>query len=201
PPPAPPRVPEPAQSASAPARAPGGAVERPPGDGLPGPVKLAPAAPAAIPPQAAQGSTGLRQAPEEAPSPKTPATSQATVAGSPPPPLPFVRKDPVAEPGTGATSAAPPPPASPPPTDAARGSAQPATGETLPRLSLDVLVYSDVPAERLVFINGRKYVEGQAMASDSIVEQITPDGAILRYQGKQLLLRPKLNPYSRSGSP
>jgi len=71
----------------------------------------------------------------------------------------------------------------------------------LPRLTLDVLVYSDVPAERLVFINGRKYVEGQAVDGETVVEQITSDGATLRYQGKPVVLRPKLNPYARPGSP
>ena len=64
-----------------------------------------------------------------------------------------------------------------------------------------MLVYSDVPAERMVFINGRKYVEGQAVSEDAVVEQITPEGAILRHQGKQVVLRPRLNPYERPGSP
>jgi hypothetical protein len=67
-----------------------------------------------------------------------------------------------------------------------------------------VLVYSDVPAERMVFINGRKYVEGQAVNEDAVVEQITQEGAILRRQGRQIVLRPRLNPYApyaRPGSP
>jgi Type II secretion system protein B len=64
-----------------------------------------------------------------------------------------------------------------------------------------VLVYSDVPAERMVFINGRKYVEGQAVNEDAVVEQITQEGAILRRQGTQIVLRPRLNPYARPGSP
>jgi hypothetical protein len=79
--------------------------------------------------------------------------------------------------------------------------AQPASPQTLPRLTLDVLVYSEVPAERLVFINGRKYVEGQTLDGDAVVEQITPDGAVLQHQGKRIVLRPKLNPYARPGSP
>jgi len=72
----------------------------------------------------------------------------------------------------------------------------------LPLLALDVLVYSDVPAERFVFINGRKYVEGQTLADGVVIEKITPDGALLRQEGKQIVLRPKLNPYTRPpGSP
>ena len=62
-------------------------------------------------------------------------------------------------------------------------------------------MYSDVPAERMVFINGRKYVEGQAVNEDAVVEQITQEGAILRRQGKRVVLRPRLNPYARPGSP
>ena len=81
------------------------------------------------------------------------------------------------------------------------GPPSPHPAQTLPRLTLDVLVYSDVPAERLVFINGRKYVEGQTLDGDAVVEQITPDGAVLQHQGKRIVLRPKLNPYARPGSP
>jgi hypothetical protein len=68
-------------------------------------------------------------------------------------------------------------------------------------LMLDVLVYSELPSERLVFINGRKYVEGQAVTGDVVVEQITADGAILRRADQRIVLRPKLNPYARPGSP
>jgi hypothetical protein len=64
-----------------------------------------------------------------------------------------------------------------------------------------VLVYSDVPADRLVFIHGRKYVEGQVVDGGAVVEQITADGAVLRHEGRQIVLRPKLNPYARPGSP
>ena len=98
------------------------------------------------------------------------------------------------------------PPASP----AARPGIDPGTAEGAPpagasvpaRLSLDVLVYSEVPAERLVFINGKKYIEGQQIDGDTVLEQITSDGAILRQQGQRIVLRPKLNPYApRTGSP
>ena len=80
--------------------------------------------------------------------------------------------------------------------------ATPAPADAQGRLALDVLVYSEVPAERLVFINGRKYVEGQAVDSDTVIQQITPEGAVLLQQGRQIVLRPKLNPYTRpAGSP
>ena len=67
-----------------------------------------------------------------------------------------------------------------PPPAAGPGRVAPAGPADSLALTLDVLVYSEVPAERLVFINGRKYVEGQAVNGDAVVEQITPDGAVLR---------------------
>jgi hypothetical protein len=117
---------------------------------------------------------------------------------SPPEPRPTARpaavdRPPTAEPRPGADPAARPATAPTP--------APSAAGPALSPLTLDVLVYSDVPAERLVFINGRKYVEGQAVDGDTVIEQITPEGAVLRHQGKPLVLRPKLNPYARPGSP
>jgi general secretion pathway protein B len=82
------------------------------------------------------------------------------------------------------------------------GRAAPAApSDALARLTLDVLVYSDQPAERFVFINGRKYVEGQAVTGDAVIEQITPDGAVMRHADQRIVLRPKLNPYVRPGSP
>ena len=66
------------------------------------------------------------------------------------------------------------------------------------RLSLDVLVYSAVPAERLVFINSRKYVEGQAVDGGLVIEAITADGVIVSGgEGQRFLLRTRLNPYVR----
>jgi hypothetical protein len=108
--------------------------------------------------------------------------------------------------GAGATQPSAPLPAAvapgPPAAAAAGQVAGPAATEPPAKpLTLDVLVYSDVPAERMVFINGRKYVEGQAVNEDAVVEQITQEGAILRRQGKQIVLRPRLNPYARPGSP
>lgn len=61
--------------------------------------------------------------------------------------------------------------------------------ESLGPLKLEVLYYSEVPADRMVFINGRKYVEGQTVDGKAVVEQIVRDGAVLSYQGQQFLLR------------
>jgi hypothetical protein len=47
----------------------------------------------------------------------------------------------------------------------------------------------------MVFINGRKYVEGQAVDGQILLESITREGALLSQEGQRVLLRPKLNPY------
>jgi hypothetical protein len=56
-----------------------------------------------------------------------------------------------------------------------------------------MLVYSDVPSERLVFINKQKYVEGQSVEGKAVVETITPEGAMVSYQGKRVLLRAEVS--------
>ena len=59
----------------------------------------------------------------------------------------------------------------------------------LPPMKLEVLVYSDNPADRIVFINGRKYVEGQTVEGGAVVERIDPDGVRVIYEGRRAMLR------------
>jgi general secretion pathway protein B len=59
----------------------------------------------------------------------------------------------------------------------------------LPKLRLEVLVYAETPAQRMVFINGRKYVEGGRIDDGLVVEEITQEGAVLSQQGQRFLLR------------
>jgi general secretion pathway protein B len=61
--------------------------------------------------------------------------------------------------------------------------------ESAPKLRLEVLLYSDAPAERMVFINGRKYKEGDTVEGNAVVESIVRDGAVISYQGQRFLLR------------
>ena len=61
-----------------------------------------------------------------------------------------------------------------------------ATG--VPALNLDLHVYATVPAQRLVFINSRKYREGDTLQEGPVVSQITPAGVVLEYQGRSYLL-------------
>lgn len=66
------------------------------------------------------------------------------------------------------------------------GAVAAATG--LPELTVDLHVYSDDPAKRSVFINGRRYVQGDHLAEGPVVEQITREGAMLSYRGRRFLL-------------
>jgi general secretion pathway protein B len=63
-----------------------------------------------------------------------------------------------------------------------------AGGAVLPELRLDIHVYSTVPTERFVFVNMRKYLEGQTLNEGAVVERIRADGAVLNYQGTRFLL-------------
>jgi len=55
-------------------------------------------------------------------------------------------------------------------------------------LHLDIHVYSDVPAERFVFINMSKLREGSQLDEGPTVTEITLDGVILEHQGTTFLL-------------
>jgi len=63
-----------------------------------------------------------------------------------------------------------------------------ATGVALPDLHLDIHVYSTQPAERFVFVNMRKYHEGDTLSEGPSIERITPDGAVLNQQGQRFVL-------------
>jgi general secretion pathway protein B len=63
-----------------------------------------------------------------------------------------------------------------------------ASGTSLPELHLDIHVYSATPAERFIFVNMRKYTEGQALKEGPTLERITSDGAILNQHGLRFLL-------------
>jgi general secretion pathway protein B len=57
------------------------------------------------------------------------------------------------------------------------------------RFKLEVLSYSDVPAQRLVFINGRRYREGETMDGGVKIEEIREDSVVLSDAGQRFTLR------------
>jgi general secretion pathway protein B len=58
----------------------------------------------------------------------------------------------------------------------------------VPHMHLDIHVYSGDPAERFVFINMRRYNEGNATQEGPKVERITRTGVVMNYQGQKFLL-------------
>jgi general secretion pathway protein B len=63
-----------------------------------------------------------------------------------------------------------------------------AEGILLPSLRLELHAFSDQPRERFVFINGRKYVEGDRLAEGPQVVSIEPTGAVLAHSGRRFML-------------
>lgn len=132
-----------------------------------------PKTPAVTPPQSA--------APPAVPG--TPAPMAAAPLASPRPAAPGL---PPAAPGTPAAPAqgTPAPTVTPP--------APPAAAPTSPSLAglrLEALIYSDVPEKRMIFVNGRKYVEGDTIEGRLRVDEIQEDGVALSEQGHRMTLR------------
>jgi general secretion pathway protein B len=68
------------------------------------------------------------------------------------------------------------------------GPRPPASPETA-ALRLEALIYADAPAERMVFINGRRYREGDSIDGRLRIEEIREDGVELSDQGRRFTLR------------
>jgi general secretion pathway protein B len=63
-----------------------------------------------------------------------------------------------------------------------------ARGTQLPDLRMDLHVYDTDPSKRFVFINMRKLREGESLPEGVRIDEITPSGAKLSYQGSQFAL-------------
>ena len=57
-------------------------------------------------------------------------------------------------------------------------------------MTLDVFVYTDAEADRMAVINGRRYIKGQLVDGHYLVESISPEGVVLRYNDERAVLRP-----------
>jgi general secretion pathway protein B len=60
-------------------------------------------------------------------------------------------------------------------------------GSQVPRLRLDLHAYAERAEDRWVLINMHRLREGESLEGVH-VERITPDGAVLSFQGRQFLL-------------
>ncbi len=58
----------------------------------------------------------------------------------------------------------------------------------LPDLHLDIHVFSDQPGERFVFINMRKYREGERLEDGPTINEIMEDGVVMSHLGQQFIL-------------
>ena len=65
---------------------------------------------------------------------------------------------------------------------------QAAATTQLPQLRLDLHAYAPRPEDRWVIINMHKLREGDSTPEGVRVESITPEGAVLSYQGTRFLL-------------
>jgi type II secretory pathway component PulC len=75
--------------------------------------------------------------------------------------------------------------------------ASPSLAEVIPTLTLNAHIYSKVKEERIVYIDNRRYVEGQRVNGLYLLEAITPQGVLLSYQGERELLFMKATPPRR----
>ncbi len=119
-----------------------------------------------------------------APSHVTSAGAAATRSASPPKPETALEKSPAP-----AADSAPVKPLERDPATPPAPQEPPVPQEVFANLRLQVHVYSEVPADRRVFINNQKYVEGQRIDANLVIESITSDGVFVSYQGKRVLLR------------
>lgn len=91
-------------------------------------------------------------------------------------------------PAVSAVEPAAPPAATPAPAESLPGADEVTARGGLPALHLDLHVYANAPAQRFIFVNSRKYREGDTMQEGPQVEQITPDGAVLSFRGSRFKL-------------
>jgi type II secretory pathway predicted ATPase ExeA len=57
------------------------------------------------------------------------------------------------------------------------------------QLKIDMLVWAPEPRQRMVYVNGHKYVEGETLANGAVLQQIEPDGIIVIQEGQRRRLR------------
>ena len=138
--------------------------------------------------------------PPAAPAPRTPARVAAPVPAPAAPAKPAVDKPAAVPPATVEKAVGnkaivritpePSPAVRPaPPESRPTPAATPARADSQ-RFKLEVLSFSDVPAQRLVFINGRRYREGDTIEGGGVkVEAIREDSVLLNEDGQRFTLR------------
>lgn len=171
-------------------------------DDAPAPLAAEPPAPAAAAPATVATSVAT---PATAAVAAPPVEHPAPPAATPQPVRPLVAEAVPAVPVSDVAPPAPDPmllpplprPAPPQASQSAAGNADfvprldtlpPQATAGLPVLNLDLHIFSSDPAQRAVFINGRRYRAGDTLPEGVEVVAITADGAVLRHRGQRFLL-------------
>lgn len=162
-------------------------IEAPP---APPPTQVIPAEPPRAPVRETPAPVKAAPAPP-ASSVKTPAAAPvklpAAAASAPTATAKGLIEKPVGDKAIVRIAPAPRPEARPAPAEPKAAAAPPkADGQ---RFKLEVLSYSDVPTQRLVFINGRRYREGETMEGGVKVDEIREDSVVLSEAGQRFTLR------------
>jgi hypothetical protein len=78
-----------------------------------------------------------------------------------------------------------------PPVELAPATAPPAQPDDAREstLKIDMLVWAADPKQRMVYLNGRKYVEGQALENGAVIEQIAESSIVLTHQGQRIRVK------------
>jgi general secretion pathway protein B len=162
----------------------------------------APSEPVAVPappPASARPLVKLERLPKTGVPAETPAAPSseprvdAAAAAKPSAPPPAV--SPLGRVGTPTLQPTPATPSGPSPTTPAAPTpppgavARPAAPPEAAALRVEALIYADAPAERMVFINGRRYREGDSIDGRLRIEEIREDGVELSDQGRRFTLR------------
>lgn len=100
----------------------------------------------------------------------------------------YSRTDEPATPGAGATPQNLIPRAG---FNGAAAAAGPQSIVELANLHIDVLVYTENPASRFVLINMQRFGEGDLLAPETRIEEITASEVIVRHRGTRLRLAPR----------
>lgn len=150
-----------------------------------------PVAAPAPPPASPRPLVKLEPLPKASPAVEKPASppsdtrTDAAAAAKPSAPPPAAAPPPRV--GTPTIQPAPATPAAPAPPPASV--ARPAAPPEWAGLRVEALIYADAPAERMVFINGRRYREGDSIDGRLRIEEIREDGVELSDQGRRFTLR------------
>ena len=125
------------------------------------------AAPSRLPTQDASSLSAAAASSTGAPSPSAGAAETAAPSFSPPPRLTNLPDDSVALPSVAMLAA---------------------EGVAVPPLHLELHAFSAQPRDRFVFINGRKYVEGDRLVEGPLLVEIDAKGAVLTHAGRRFIL-------------